>query len=503
MLKYTGHPLIDVGIATITAFVNKPDPTLVTEDDLNEVADYIEREYVRQPLKSFLTVAFTSNAWFNQYAYNPDRPGITAEKRKEIQQTRDTLANYHLRQWAAESETSVAERDVFVDAPAIAVELSGRLLPGRAGRAQVPLAVGDECINFYANGIPGLPVSGKTMLALQAFPLGCAKCGGRLLAVHSDNTDIIFRFAKKFLEGNRRAIGLAQQAKISKMQDAGFSQKTLLIDTLIQASDVQYDSQDDIELFSITAYHLTNSGQGAGLDIYHLPLQIIGFLQEMYQASYKQEWQAIVSKAWETPPKTKSKRKSAEPFQPRRNWLYEDLFSLPENARRFLRTYFLRLAVRYARGQSDPRIDYSLKDEANLVSWKITARFLRRIMNMDKEQVEEIRKLGDRLAEYVAGMNDRRFFRNFFVLQRYGDFRTVLIKANIACVKSGKPPIITLDPYIQVFEDGTDLARPDWRLARDLVLIRMIEQLYQQGWLGSNIDALPEESEETEESTEE
>ncbi len=26
MLKYTGHPLVDVGIATITAFANKRDP---------------------------------------------------------------------------------------------------------------------------------------------------------------------------------------------------------------------------------------------------------------------------------------------------------------------------------------------------------------------------------------------------------------------------------------------------------------------------------------------
>lgn len=26
MLKYTGHPLVDVGIATITAFAGKPKP---------------------------------------------------------------------------------------------------------------------------------------------------------------------------------------------------------------------------------------------------------------------------------------------------------------------------------------------------------------------------------------------------------------------------------------------------------------------------------------------
>jgi CRISPR-associated protein Cst1 len=65
MLFYTGHPLYDIGVATVTAFSDKTDPRSVAVDDLARVADWIEREYVRDPLKSFLGVAFTTNAWFN------------------------------------------------------------------------------------------------------------------------------------------------------------------------------------------------------------------------------------------------------------------------------------------------------------------------------------------------------------------------------------------------------------------------------------------------------
>ena len=65
-------------------------------------------------------------------------------------------------------------------------------------------------------------------------------------------------------------------------------------------------------------------------------------------------------------------------------------------------------------------------------------------------------------------------------------------------VQRGNPPLVTLDPYIDVFEDGDEMARSDWRLARDLVLIRVIEQLFQQGWLGSHPEAIPEVSEEPE-----
>ena len=81
-------------------------------------------------------------------------------------------------------------------------------------------------------------------------------------------------------------------------------------------------------------------------------------------------------------------------------------------------------------------------------------------------------------------------------MQRYGFFRTALIKANLAHVKRGNPPIITFDPYVEVFEEGNELARPDWKMARDLVLIRMIERLYDRGWLGSNVDIIPEPAEE-------
>lgn len=261
---------------------------------------------------------------------------------------------------------------------------------------------------------------------------------------------------------------------------------------------MQRDRRADEESFSITAYHLTNSGQGVDLDIYYLPLQITGFLRDMQLAEYHQDWSVIVRRAWQVaPPPKKGGKGETKEFRPHRNYLYEDLFALPGNAHAFLRTYFLRVALRYARAdQGDPRGGYSLQTEVSLVSWKITARFLKRIMNMEKERIEAIRKMGDQLAEYVNGENDRRFFRDFFWERRYGEFRTALIKANIAYVRRGKPPIITLDPYIEVFEEGDEVARADWQLARDLVLIRMIERLYQLGWLGKNTDAIPAESEE-------
>lgn len=77
MLKYTGHPLVDIGVATIWAFSSKPSLTKVIETDLDKVADYIERHYVVNPLKSFLNVAFP-NSGFTQPAFEK-----TPERRAE------------------------------------------------------------------------------------------------------------------------------------------------------------------------------------------------------------------------------------------------------------------------------------------------------------------------------------------------------------------------------------------------------------------------------------
>src|SRR5689334_10523751 len=99
MLQYTGHPLIDIGIAAITAHVRKRHPEDLTAADLTQVAEYIEQQYVKSPLRGHLTMAFTSNAWFIQDAFNPDRPELSPEKRAERRATRDRWAANHLRQW--------------------------------------------------------------------------------------------------------------------------------------------------------------------------------------------------------------------------------------------------------------------------------------------------------------------------------------------------------------------------------------------------------------------
>jgi len=82
----------------------------------------------------------------------------------------------------------------------------------------------------------------------------------------------------------------------------------------------------------------------------------------------------------------------------------------------------------------------------------------------------------------------------------YDQLRNIIIRVSDALLKRGQPPLVGFDSYIAVFEQ-TDFdresgkARTSWRLARDLMLIRMIERLYELKWLQSNLDAIPEVAE--------
>lgn len=511
MLKFTGHPLVDVGFATIWAFSGKRTFDQVTEKDLDKVAEYIETHYVVNPLKSFLNVAFP-NSGFTQPAF---------------EKTPEQRSNY-ARRVARGYRKDMPMLDmpcVFTGEPAIGITLSATenkagYPKGRAFRHNVPLVTGEEVINFHPNGDAGLPVSGIAMLAIQAFPLGCAKCGGKLLAVHSDNPELTLKFAKKFLDNNRRQVNLAEEAGATKLPEAGATAKTLIVQTLIEIETARQQEREAEQPYSVTAYHLSNSGQSNPLDrnppleIYYLPLEITEFLAAIVGAEYRAEWRKIERRAWqltkaEIAPTKEGKGKKKKAVKPqdestaersRKNFLYEDLFQLPQNARIFIRRYLLRVPAR-TKYQDDPRREYSLKSDADLISWKLTQLFLERILRMNPNRIERIRALGDDLAQYVHDENDTKFFERFYGEQkRYDMVRNELIRVSNARLKRGQPPLVKFEPYMEIFEDADERGRTDWRLARDLVLIRMIEKLYELRWIQQHADVIPETREELEES---
>jgi len=506
MLQFTGHPFVDVGLAAIAAMAGKERIADLDTADLEQVAKYIEQHYVRPPLRGHLTMAFTSNAWFAQPAYDLDSPGLSAAERAKRQEARDHWAARHLRQWAkpgapagaGAAPASHVEGDdpavcVFTGLPAGSQKLSNKLAPGRIGRAQMPLLQGDEAINFFTGGAPGLPIAPEALLALQWMPMACAKVGVGLLAVHADHERLTLKFAQSFLKKNLEEVAKLEVAGETKLPSAPRSLKTLLVEELLRIErDRRHEERRSDQAASITAYNF-NNGKDPRLAIYHLPLQITRFLLTVYTPTYRAIWEAIIDRAWQRSAGKPGKKGASAPApEPRTNYLFEDLFTLPQEAPRFVRLYLLRVP-RGALPDADPRRSYSTYRERDLVSWPLVALFMKEVMTMEEAYIARIRMLGDKLADYTRRQGGKRFFRQFFSEQNTSNFLNLLSKTNIAYVRftGGKDTLFDLEGYLAVFMDGADLMRPDWRLARDLVLIRMVEQL--KDWIAANPDTLPEE----------
>lgn len=473
-LDYTGHPFYDVGLATLTAFAHKRHPSQLEPADLQAAAEYMQRNYTVNPLKSFLTVSFP-NSGFVQPAYDK-------QPAKREQYARSVLFAYD----AAPAD----EIDPISRLPVANTryDVKGELPPGRAFRQHVPLLTGEGYINFFPYGDAGLPLSGLTMLAIQALPLGCAKIAGRLLAVHSDSPDLLLYFARTFLRINRQNVQAAQTTGESKFPETSpYKPRTLLIDLLLRAEQESQNRINEGEPFSLTAYHFTNRGRDADLQIYPLPLEIGAFLRAATAPKYREQWQALIQRGWQILLKGDD--------QPRYNRLYEDLFSLPENAAAFIRRYFLRRPAK-PRDKTDPTGSYDTRREAGLISWPLTELFLKKVMMMDENRIASIRSLGDALAQYILRTNDRTFFNAFWMGRNYHEVRAALIRASQREVRAGRPPLISLDQFLAIFEQYEGSPAADWRLGRDLVLIRLLEQLYQQGWLQQHTEEIPETIEE-------
>jgi CRISPR-associated protein Cst1 len=448
MLHYTGHPLLDVGVAVITAYADKTNPTDVTENDLAKIATYIEREYGKNPMKAFLSVIFP-NSGFTQ-------PAFDKQPEKRVAYARSVLLG-----WRSELPV-LDERCVFFDIPAIS----------RVYRETIPLVGAESGYNFYAEGASGLPVSGLALLAIQAFPLGGVKCSGRVLIMHAEDPELTYYFASQALRANRAYLNLAAQA--AKYDDAKYP-RTQIIERLMQAE----VERQDRDVGSITAYHLTNYGTNAAVDIYYLPLQITRFLSYITDATYRSAWQRLVGQAWEG--NAVEPERDVFNLPARRNVLYEDLFALPQDSRRFLRTYILR-TPRVRKSKDDPRAGYQLLNDLDMVSWPLTRLFLKEVMNVDETRIEAIRTMADQLADYIDEHGDQRLFRTLLYGGNrgvdYQELRTRLIRADYDVLSDDKQ-LFSFDLFLAVFENSN--SQYTWVLARDLLLIRIIERLHERG----------------------
>jgi CRISPR-associated protein Cst1 len=499
MLQLTGFVLPDVGILTLTELARRIDPQVtepsqVRREHLDQIADDLQPFYSQGVGKSLAAGVVFPNSGFVQSEF--DKP--------QFQHKREAWADFVLRghqhldlepilQALDKKEYRAMVLRGVEDAPRCA--FTGEPAYLRVSRDMLPMLNGRGIMNFSSMGAAGLPVSDVILLAIHALPLGCIVTQGALLAVESNDADLMAAFVRANVAENLRFINLARQDGYEKYPNLS-AYKSRLITVLVEALSKQEQKWgSDYRMPSLTAYHFSNNGTSARVTLYALPSSTVQFVRNVSHGEHAAVWQRIVASGWIQDKEESEELQSKTPKLTRRNFIYEDLFDLPDNAREFLRTYFLRRPLKAFK--RDPRAEYNLFTEADLISWDLTALFLRSMMNMEKSRVEHIRNLGDRLASHIRDTNDRRLLKSLYYENKYWLFRKALLRAMYGY--TGDEPLVTFEGYVQIFEpfeEGQGVERADWNLSRDLLLIRIFEQLHAQGYWSAVKDTLQGEDEE-------
>lgn len=77
MLRYTGHPIADVGVATICAMAGKNRPDELTIEDFDIVADELSANYFSGIMGSYLSCVFMNSEYVQ-----PEPKGPEGKKKK-------------------------------------------------------------------------------------------------------------------------------------------------------------------------------------------------------------------------------------------------------------------------------------------------------------------------------------------------------------------------------------------------------------------------------------
>lgn len=469
ILHYVGHPFVDVGVATITAFTGKKYPEDIQESDIDGFADYAIQLYMNPAMAGYLSYVVFSNARFAN-------PAQIKNTKYDI--PRQNVLKQLFNLWRWQPGDPLPDKEIPAE-PSDSCIFSGEMAVIRASRMLIPMTGSEDAINFVPEGRPRLPISGWCLLALLAMPLGTLNSEGKTFLAHSYDADVQLQLVTTTLQRNVQAF---QQAGLEKRPNYKFP-KTHLIGDLLQSENILGRTS------ALTAYLFTSSAQKSQIDIYHLPSNILGFIK-LAKKLHPEAWGQVIQRAWALEDERRTEKEGIIEYY-QRNYFYEDLFDLPQNARYFLRRYLLRYPPDKKAYKLDPRAGYSPMLEREVISWDLIDLFVTRVMNMDKYRIDKIKELGTRLAEYIQTV-DPNFYRSLYLIRKPYQMRLLLIQAAHKARAERQQALLPFDDFTVVFfEFDGEIAREDWYLAFDLLVIRVIEELSEE-WISANTDLLEE-----------
>ncbi|MBC8521876.1 MAG: type I-B CRISPR-associated protein Cas8b1/Cst1 [Methanomicrobia archaeon] len=432
--EFVGDPIVDSGLMAIKLLTKRELYDCSTED-LKKVSDDLVNLYLTPAWYKEIQSIFPNSTYINPAFDDDDKE---ANSKEFLHELTDNINNFD----------ADAGYCIFCGKPAYK-RLDGKPFT----KTQIPLIGSSKYTNFFPSFKNGIDICARCALAVQFAPLLFYKTGGKPSAISCNNKDVIKAFGMECIEyiNRQKVLNAFKSKETSGTFDEGFKSPQNALFHLAYKLSVEYRSilkeNEEIVIYRIDNYNQNPSG----VSIHKLPNNVFKFVISMMKSpEYKKIWYELLSKHYR-----KEVTKNGLPiWKVHRNTIHDNLLN-------------------------NKTILWAFRDDKAkelTVPFIIVERYMDLVRNMNKQRIEAIKNLADKIAICIEEMRDKRRVNDIVSAKDLPTFRNQLRHIFRDWQKLGKEePMVTYDEYIATVIPGD---YSGWREVRDLMVIRLYEKLH-------------------------
>lgn len=431
--EFVGDPIVDSGLLAIKLLTDK-EMYECSKEDLKEVSDNLVSLYSTPAWSKEIQSIFPNSTYINPSIRDKE------ERSKEfLHELVDGINNLD----------ESAGCCVFCGNPAYK-RIDGKPFV----KTQIPLIGSSDFTNFFPSFKNGIDICARCALAVQFAPMLFYKTGGKPSAISCNNKDVMRAFGMECIEyiNKQKVLNAFQSKDTSGIFDEGFKSPQNALFHLGYKLSTNYRSllngNEEIMIYRIDNYNQNPTG----VSIYKLPNNVFKFVISMMKSSgYKKIWYELLSKHYHGKEVTKG---GLPVWKTRYNTIHDNLLN-------------------------NKTILWAFKDDRAkepTVPFIVVERYMDLVRNMNKQRIEAIKNLADKIAICIEETNNKRRVNDIVSAKDLPAFRNQLRLIFRDWQKLGKKePMVSYDEYIAtVIPDDYS----GWREVRDLMVIRLYEKLH-------------------------
>lgn len=434
--EFVGDPIVDSGLLAIKLLAKK-EINECTKEELKKISDELVELYLTPAWYTEIQSIFPNSTYIQS---NP--------KYNKENKSKEFL--YDLIEGIDKFEDTV-RYCIFCGKPAYKRKDDKPFV-----KTQIPLVGSSDFTNFFPSFKNGIDICAKCALAVQFAPILFYKTGGKPSCISCNNIEIMKTFGEECIEyiTRNKLLNSYKSKDISGIFDEGFKSPQNALFHLAYKTSTKYKRLGILKQNEeIVIYRIDNYNQNpAGVSIYKIPNNIFRFvISVMTSHQYKKNWYDLLSKHY-----AKSDANNSSPV-----WKV---------------SYHNKIHDSLLKNKSILWAFRDNNDKKPTVPWIIVERYMELVRNMNKQRIEAIKNLADKIAICIEENSNKKRVNDIVSARDFPTFRNQLRLVFRDWQKLGKDkPMVTYDEYISTIipEDYYN-----WREVQDLIIIRLYEKLH-------------------------